>query len=101
MAVKVFCANFHAYPDSMKHMLVLVAVVFSLQSEAQKALSSSSIFQLKQVSSPEVSPDKKWIAYVVTSTDSAEDKNDDNIWMTAVDGSGSMQLTYSDDDEDK
>jgi len=83
----------------MKRILVLAAVVISLQSEAQQALTPSVVSQIKYVSKPEVSPDKKWVAYVVASSDTVEDKDDENVWMTAVDGTGSVQLTFSDDDE--
>jgi dipeptidyl aminopeptidase/acylaminoacyl peptidase len=83
----------------MKHLLILLAIVCSLQSIAQKAFSPSSFSEIKQVSSPEISPDKKWIAYVVSSVDTAADKSDDNVWMAAADGSGSLQLTFTDEDE--
>ncbi|MGC3948443.1 MAG: S9 family peptidase [Chryseolinea sp.] len=83
----------------MKYPLILLAVVCFLHCEAQKPLAPSSLFETKQVSSPEVSPDKKWVAYVVSSADTTEDSYDDNVWMTAVDGSGSIQVTYSDKDE--
>lgn len=66
---------------------------------AQRPLGPSVIYQLKQVSDPEVSPDKKWIAYVVSTADSTEDKYDENVWMTAVDGSGQVQLTFGVEDE--
>lgn len=83
----------------MKRLLVVVAILCALECKAQKALSPSSIFEIKQVSRPEVSPDKKWVAYVVTSADSAADKYDDNVWMTATDGSGALQVTFSEEDE--
>lgn len=83
----------------MKTVLIAFAVVCFLHCEAQKKLTPSSLLTIKQVSSPEVSPDKKWVAYVVTTADTLEDNFDDNIWMTAVDGSGSIQVTYSEKDE--
>ncbi len=54
---------------------------------------------MKYVDDPEVSPDGKWVAYILSEADTAEDKYDEDIWMTATDGSGSVQLTYSDEDE--
>lgn len=83
----------------MKYTLALCALAITLQCAAQKNLSTSSVFQIKQVGSPEVSQDKKWIAYVVSTADTVEDKYDENIWMTATDGSGSVQLTFSEEDE--
>src|SRR5690348_4997161 len=83
----------------MKYLLILLAAVCFVPCEAQKQLKPSSLFETRQVSSPKVSPDKKWVAYVVSSADTTEDNFDDNVWMTAVDGSGSIQVTYSEKDE--
>lgn len=82
-----------------KQLLVLILSAFSIGSFGQDILKPSCIYGIKYVDDPEVSPDGKWVAYVVTIADSAKDKYDDNIWMTAIDGSGSVQLTYSDEDE--
>jgi dipeptidyl aminopeptidase/acylaminoacyl peptidase len=85
----------------MRFILSLVAVALTGIGfcQAQRAIAPSSIYQLKQVSDPDVSPDKKWIAYVVSTADSTEDKYDENVWMTAVDGTGSVQLTFGAEDE--
>ena len=83
----------------MKHLFALLIVLAGISAHAQKAVTPSSVFKIAQVSSPEISPDRKWIAYVVSTADTAADKYDDNVWMTAVDGSGSVQLTFSEHDE--
>ncbi|HTF18934.1 MAG TPA: S9 family peptidase [Chryseolinea sp.] len=85
----------------MRIIVLFVAVAFIGLGSclAQRALGPSAIYQIRQVSDPEVSPDKKWIGYVVSTADSTEDKNSENVWMTAVDGTGSVQLTFGDEDE--
>jgi dipeptidyl aminopeptidase/acylaminoacyl peptidase len=65
----------------------------------QSTLKPSDVYNVKYVEDPEVSPDAKWVVYILTEADTAEDKYDEDIWMTATDGSGSVQLTYSDEDE--
>ena len=73
---------------------LLAVIVFG-----QPTLKPSDIYKVKYVDDPEVSPDGKWVAYILTSADSTEDKYDENIWMVATDGSGAVQLTYTEEDE--
>jgi dipeptidyl aminopeptidase/acylaminoacyl peptidase len=82
-----------------KQLLVIMLSTLSGVGFGQRVLRPSDIYHVKYVDDPEVSPDEKWVVYVVTSPDSTEDKYDDNVWMTAIDGSGAVQLTYSDEDE--
>jgi dipeptidyl aminopeptidase/acylaminoacyl peptidase len=49
--------------------------------------------QLRDVNDPQLSPDGAWIAYTVTSIDTAKDKSDVDVWMTSWDGSQSVRLT--------
>ena len=71
-----------------KPVLFIILSSLSLISVGQRALKPSDIYKVKYVDDPEVSPDGKWVAYVVSTPDSIEDKYDDNIWMAATDGSG-------------
>jgi dipeptidyl aminopeptidase/acylaminoacyl peptidase len=57
------------------------------------------MYRLKNVGSPEISPDGKWVAYTVSTTDSVKDKSDTDVWMTAWDGSQTIQVTSSPDGE--
>jgi dipeptidyl aminopeptidase/acylaminoacyl peptidase len=77
----------------------LLCLSISIVSAGQSILSPSDIYRVRYVGAPELSPDAKWVAYSMSSPDSARDQYDENIWMAAVDGSGSVQLTYSPDDE--
>jgi len=51
------------------------------------------IYRMRGVSDPQLSPDGNWVAYTVTSTDSAKDKRDTDIWMASWDGTQSIRLT--------
>lgn len=54
---------------------------------------------IKEVGSPQISPDGNWVAYTVTTHDTKEDKKNSDLWMTAWDGSRSIQLTHSKESE--
>ncbi len=82
-----------------KQFLFVLLSSLSTMVAAQRALKPADVYHIKYVDEPEVSPDGKWVAYVVSSADSTEDKYDENVWMTAIDGSGAVQLTYSHEDE--
>jgi dipeptidyl aminopeptidase/acylaminoacyl peptidase len=84
----------------MKKILVALSLAtFALGAFGQSPLNPSDVYKVKYVDDPEVSPDGKWVLYILSEADTAEDKYDEDIWMTATDGSGSVQLTYTGEDE--
>jgi dipeptidyl aminopeptidase/acylaminoacyl peptidase len=54
---------------------------------------------LRAVADPTVSPDGKWVAYSVRTTDAARDKRSTDIWMTSWDGRSTVQLTQTPESE--
>ena len=68
---------------------------------ARRPLRPGDYYQLKRVSDPQVSPEGDWVAYVVTSADSAKDKSDSDIWMTRWDGTRTVRLTSSAENESR
>ncbi|MEP6735665.1 MAG: hypothetical protein ABJA70_09115, partial [Chryseolinea sp.] len=79
--------------------ITVLVLIFTATGFSQRLINSSDVYHVRHVEELALSPDKKWVAYCVSIADSIEDKNDQNIWMTSIDGSGSIQLTYSKDDE--
>lgn len=77
---------------------VLVATL-GAQSPARRAIAPSDVYHLRSVSDPQVSPDGKWVAYTVSSVDSARDRNVSHIWMTSWDGAHTIQATFSGESE--
>jgi dipeptidyl aminopeptidase/acylaminoacyl peptidase len=53
------------------------------------------LYQLRDVSGPEISPDGAWVAYTVSLPDTAKDRPDSDVWMTSWDGRRSLRLTTS------
>jgi dipeptidyl aminopeptidase/acylaminoacyl peptidase len=80
-------------------LLVTLAVPTSAQAPAKRPLRVGDVYGLRTVNDPQISPDGAWIAYSVTTADSAKDKSDSDVWMTSWDGSQSIRLTSSPDGE--
>ncbi len=55
--------------------------------------------RFRNVSDPQISPDGKWVAYVVNTIDAKEDKSNSHIWMVNIDGSNDRQITFSNESE--
>jgi dipeptidyl aminopeptidase/acylaminoacyl peptidase len=80
--------------------IVCIGTVGSSQSAtAKRPLRIGDMYRLKNVIDPQISPEGKWVAYVVSTTDSAKDKTDSDIWMTSWDGAQTIQVTSSPDGE--
>lgn len=80
----------------LNFFLCLIAVQAVM---AQRPIQPSDVYRLKEVRDPQLSPDGKWIAYVVNTPDSAKDKYDSDIWMVSWDGKESISLTSSKENE--
>ncbi|MFP5355746.1 MAG: prolyl oligopeptidase family serine peptidase, partial [Gemmatimonadota bacterium] len=81
---------------------ILAAVAFALPVAASaqgRPLQANDIFRLRDVGDPRISPDGAWIAYTLTTTDSAKDKSDSDVWMVSWDGTRTVRLTNSPEGE--
>ena len=58
-----------------------------------RPLAVSDVNNLRDVSNPALDPSGNWVAYQVGTVDAKADKSFSHIWMTAFDGSRSVQLT--------
>ena len=67
---------------------VVVAVA-----QQKRAMTFEDVLGLKSVSDAQVSPDGKWVAYVVTSVDMKENANDSDVWLVATSGGEPVRLT--------
>jgi dipeptidyl aminopeptidase/acylaminoacyl peptidase len=76
-----------------------LCLVASASAQTKRPVRAGDLYRIKNVGAPEISPDGKWVAYTVTTTDSAKDKTNSDLWMTAWDGSQTIQLTSSSDGE--
>jgi dipeptidyl aminopeptidase/acylaminoacyl peptidase len=73
----------------------VAAQVVTAQSPAPRKLSLNDLYQLREVSAPELSPDGGWVAYTVSAPDTLKDRSNRDLWMTSWDGKRSVRLTTS------
>jgi len=66
---------------------------------ARRSVTLDDLARILEVGEPQVSPDGKWIAYALTSTDAEKDETGSDIWMVSWDGRERVRLTSSADDE--
>lgn len=85
-------------------LLVLLALIFSLIifnpfngiaqiKESKSSLTIDDYFKLKDVGSPSISPDGKWVAYTITETDYEKDSSETRIWMSPTTGGEALPMT--------
>jgi len=60
---------------------------------ARRPLDATDIYRLRSVRDPQVSPEGGWVAYTVTTIDSAKDRSETDIWMTSWDGAQTIRVT--------
>ncbi len=52
--------------------------------QGKRPLNADDIFNVREVRDPQRSPDGQWVAYTVTSSIQATDKNDTDVWMVKL-----------------
>ena len=73
------------------NILLLVALVAAVQEP--RPMQVADVLALSSVSDPQVSPDGRWVAYVVTKMNFEENLNDADVWVVSVDGGEPVRLT--------
>ncbi len=84
----------------MKRLLALFALTLSFcvvgaLAQQKRAMTFEDVLALKSVSDAQMSPDGKWVAYVVTSADMKENANDSDVWLVSTAGGEPVRLTTS------
>ncbi|MBI1873204.1 MAG: S9 family peptidase [Acidobacteria bacterium] len=79
--------------------LLLAAWVSLPAQSGLRPLKLDDLARMREISDPQLSPDGKWVAYVVSAVDVKEDKTSTDIWMVSFDGTADRQLTSSPDNE--
>lgn len=87
-----------------KRIVLFIALLFvcSVSLPAQsghRPLKLDDLARMREVSDPQISPDGKWVAYVISTVDVKEDKTGTDIWMVSFDGTTDRQMTSSPDNE--
>src|SRR5262249_7660168 len=80
-------------------LLTLPGVVFA---EGKRPMKLDDLFKFKRVSDPQISPDGKWVVYVVGSVDLEGNKVSASLWLAATDGKSELrQLTNAPGKKDR
>jgi dipeptidyl aminopeptidase/acylaminoacyl peptidase len=83
----------------MKLLLLLVALVVSLSfaeavsAASKRAMELADMFKFKRAADPQISPDGKQVAYVITSVDLEANSTSSSIWLAPANGGKPSQLT--------
>src|SRR5215217_3491254 len=75
--------------------LLLLLTLASPLFAAGRAMTIDDLLAVKGVSDPQLSPDGRWVVYVVSELDRATDKNNSDLWLAATDGGEPKRLTTS------
>jgi dipeptidyl aminopeptidase/acylaminoacyl peptidase len=73
--------------------LLFLASAMSLGATPTRPLTPDDFYNIQTVGDPHVSPDGKWVAYVVSRNDRAADEGRNSVWMASWDGTQQVQLT--------
>ena len=66
---------------------------------ARRLLKVEDMHAFHDVRDPQISPDGNWVAYTVSSVDTAADKGDTDVWMVSWDGTRQLRMTSSPESE--
>lgn len=80
-------------------VIALLAATTLFAQTARRPLKLDDLARFRDVRDPQLSPDGQWIAYVVSTVDTKEDKSSTHIWMVGYDGKSDRQITFSNDSE--
>jgi dipeptidyl aminopeptidase/acylaminoacyl peptidase len=89
---------------SQKHFsrvlaLILICAGGLPAQTARRAIKLDDLPRLREVRDPQCSPDGKWVAYVVSTTDVQADRSNSHIWLAGYDGKIDRQITSSQESE--
>src|SRR5213594_1495664 len=83
-------------PPTAVFFCVVIFAIAALAQPPPRGITSEDYFAFEFISDPNISPDGKLVAYVVTKIDRAQNRRNSSIWMVATDGSRSAwQFTTS------
>ncbi len=80
-------------------LVLLMTATPTGEADAQRPVNPGDLLRIRTVSDPEVSPEGAWVAYTVSTADTVTDEQDSDIWMSSLDGTRSVRLTRTAEEE--
>ncbi len=74
-------------------MVNLISPGSARAADPPRSLIVTDLSAIKEVSTPQISPDGNWVAYAITEVDAKADTSRSDIWKTRWDGSETVRLT--------
>ena len=74
-------------------LFIHILPLSSATAQSRRAVTVDDYFTIKRVSDPRVSPDGRWVAYTVSTSNLADDKSETRIWMAPLAGGDPIPLT--------
>ncbi|MBN2008409.1 S9 family peptidase [candidate division KSB1 bacterium] len=75
-------------------ILIMITIPFS-HGLAQRPLAMSDFYSIKQANHPRLSPDEKWIVYVISQYDSVYNRTNSHLWIVDTKSFQAKQLTFA------
>ena len=79
----------------MRKLAVILALAIASLASA-KPITYDDLAAMQRIGAPALSPDGKWIAYTVTTTDLAKNARATAVWLMRADGTGAREVTAGD-----
>ena len=75
--------------------LLMLVAASAATAQGTKRMTFDDVIALKGVNDAQISPDGKWVAYVMSRADLVQDANDPDIWLVSAGGGEPIRLTTS------
>ncbi|MBU2471188.1 MAG: S9 family peptidase, partial [Bacteroidetes bacterium] len=80
---------------SLLVVCLILLIASTSFSQEKRNFTIEELFKYTRVSDPQISPDSKWIAYVVNIIDKEKNRGNSDIWIIASTGGTPRKLTTS------
>ena len=97
----VFTALAAVFCQFLSLQIITSPTVSAQTPVSKRPLQPYDIYRLQTVSDPQISPDGKWIAYTLSTIDSAQDKRSSDVWIISRDGQETLQMTHTKDESER
>jgi len=81
---------------SIRLLAILCLLAAPAAAQQRHALTVEEFLRLERPSEPQISPDGRWVAYSVTTTDLQANRRRTDLWLRAADGSGAARRLSTD-----